>query len=153
MSHSENTQPPLPHALVRMFPDGRGAYLAAQILSHADVIERALDDYTKAQEHGSPGQDEASHTAALVHDFRYILAQETAARQANRTSAPLTGTSARSIVQTIAHAILTMPEPKNGGWREAAHAQIWRTGTRYAQMWKEDARYFMYAADAQNQKD
>lgn len=150
-THTENT---IPQALVRMFPHGRAAQLAARVLAHADIIELALADYAEAHGHGSLDRTEASDAACVVQDFRHVLAQETADPKDSPARAPLTGTSGRSIVHTIAESILTMPEPKpgDGGWRQAAHNQIWRTGTRYTQMWEKDATYWAYTAAPQGEE-
>lgn len=137
-------QQSIPQALVHMLPHGEPARLAAQILAHAPVIELALADYAESERHGSAERDEASNAANLMLDFRHSLAREAAALTVTPASAPLTGTSARSIVHAIANAVLTMPTPADGLWRQAAHAQVWRTGNHYTQMWKADATYWAY---------
>ena len=149
-----NTAEPLPLALVRMFPHGRAAHLAAQVLDHAGVIELALAEYAESRGHGSLDRNEASHAAGIVQGFRHALAQETAVRNDAPPCAPLTGTSGRSIVHTIADAISAMPEPgeEDGGWRYAARKQVEKTGLYYVQTWKRDATYYAYTAAAQDGK-
>lgn len=149
-NHPEEEQTPIPQALVRMLPHGRAAHLAARVLAEAEAIEAALDLAIRAKGYGTPlGYVDAARVAELVQDFRHVLAQETSSMKDSPACAPLTGTSARSVIHTIADSILTMPEPKpeDGGWRQAAHDQVWRTGTRYTQTWKADAAYWAYTRD------
>jgi hypothetical protein len=132
----------LSQALVRMLPHAEAARLAGRILMNADIIELALADYAEAHPHGSTDRDEASDMALLVQQFRRVLADEVSRLQESPAAAPVTGTSARSIVHTLAEAVLTMPEPE-GSWRQAAHDQIWKVGARYQQVWP-DATYWKY---------
>lgn len=143
-------QTPLPQALVRMFPGGRSAHLTAQILARIDTIDNALNTLLYTKGHGGMNGSELHYMAGLVKDFRHVLAQETADRNATPPCAPLTGTSGRSIVHTIADAISTMPEPKpeDGGWRHAARKQVERTGSYYVQTWERDATYWAYTGQS-----
>jgi hypothetical protein len=124
---------PIPQALAMMLPHGKAAILASQVLARADEIADALDH--------SPG---ASELSILLREFHTELYKSATEMVQSPATAPLTGTSARSIVHTIAESILTMPEPTpaDGGWRQAVHDQIWRTGSRYTQIWKKDATYW-----------
>lgn len=143
----DNTENPIPLALVRMLPHGRSAHLAAQVLAQMETVSNALGTLLHTKGHGGMDPAELSYTAGLVQDFRHVLAKETADIKASPATAPLTGTTSRSIVSAIADSVLTMPEPKpeDGGWRQAAHNQVWRTGTRYAQTWLTDATYWAYS--------
>lgn len=137
----------IPQALALMLPSGRAAHLAARVLAHAELIELALTDFAEAKGVTSTAEgSEASNVACLVQDFRHVLAEETASLKDHPACAPLTGTSSRSIVHTIADSISTMPEPGpgDGGWRHAARRQVERTGDHYAQVWVKDATYWEY---------
>lgn len=148
-------QTPIPRALVRMLPYGHAARLALQILKRTDALKDALSTLLHTED--CCGMDRATlhHLAGILADFQHVLAAEAEHTKDSPHTAPLTGTSARSIVHALAEVPLTMPEPNpdNGGWRQAVHDRIWLAGNRYAQIWAEDATYWKYADQQEQTKE
>jgi hypothetical protein len=139
---------PVPQALVRMLPYGKTAELAAKVLAEADTLMAALGTVAHTEDCGGMDRTEVIRVLGIVSSFRHLLA-ETAAQTADHPAhAPLTGTSGRSLVHTLADSISTMAEPKDGNWREAARKQVERTGSRYVQVWKADATFWNYTQPA-----
>lgn len=143
----------VPLALARMIPHGETAHLAARILAQADLIGDALYTLSHDPEPGAGlDMNAVAELSDLAREFHKRLEAESAQMEEQPYHSPLTGTSARSIVHTIADSILTMPEPKpkDGGWRQAAYRQIFNTGSRYERIWKDSATYFTYTRQSES---
>jgi hypothetical protein len=139
----------IPAALAAMLPYGTAAQQAAQIVSQSSTLAgllHQLREYTATTDRSTA--DAAERLIGLLEGFDKAITQEWLTMKRLPPAMPLADTSARSIVQTLAEAVLTMPEPGEapGEWRQAAHDHIKVVGAAYEQVWKYDATYWKYTA-------